>query len=658
MKRMKTRVAVVALLTVAMALVVVASISAAGVDTQTARSITAADNSLTIDTLSMGNAGAIHGNVNYWTSPVDGSGTFEWFNQDVSVTNFSFPDTGNGIPVFAGATIAHNIGSGYGPRTAFVDPYRATLEGVYSIIATGTDGAGDVSGEITPAFGIDKQDPVVTTNVLPFYAGTPTVTLNATDTMSGVESVLITHNSQRLYSYEPNPLDPGNFSVGMSFVGSGIHAFKWTAFDNAGNAVSGTEMFTIDNTAPTTTSNALAVYNGPATITLTAVDNPGGSGVANTYYMIDGNPQVIGTTVSEPAPVSGSATHTLEFWSDDAVGNVETPHNTVSFSVVAAPVISTVYRLGGSDRYVGSANTAKDAYPNWTGVTDVVLASGEDRAQPDALAAAGLAGVLDAPLMIVPYSSMNASIRDAIQAMPAGVDVHIVGGTGSVSTTVQNQINGYTNVGAVDRVSGADRYSTAAAVARRMSTELVAQGSSLPATALITNGNMPSAMFDALTASAVSAHNFYPVLLVTDTAVPSATTNVLTDLGLSDRWIIGGTSSVSDGVRNSLGVPSTKRIYGPDRYSTATAVAMKAKSMGWLTNSLVGFASAVPDAATGGAYMGKKDGALVYVQPNAVPGATSSYLTGAKATIDNGVVFGGTLSVSESVRTQLLNLIK
>ena len=135
-----------------------------------------------------------------------------------------------------------------------------------------------------------------------------------------------------------------------------------------------------------------------------------------------------------------------------------------------------------------------------------------------------------------------------------------------------------------------------------MKAALVAQGNFLPATTMITNGNMPGAMYDALVASAISAHNFYPVLLVKDTSVPAATHNALVELGLTDRYIIGGTGSVKESVRTSLGVPVSKRISGDTRYSTATAVAVKAQSMGWLGNSIVGFAAKIPPVAAIGTF--------------------------------------------------------
>jgi hypothetical protein len=108
-----------------------------------------------------------------------------------------------------------------------------------------------------------------------------------------------------------------------------------------------------DLTAPTTTSDALAGYVSSATITLTAHDNAGGSGVAHTYCILDGGPQAEGTVVQ----TSVIGTHTLEFWSVDVASNPERPHNAVNFEITP-PVPDLTPPATGSDAkatYVGSA---------------------------------------------------------------------------------------------------------------------------------------------------------------------------------------------------------------------------------------------------------------------------------------------------------------
>jgi hypothetical protein len=89
------------------------------------------------------------------------------------------------------------------------------------------------------------------------------------------------------------------------------------------------EMEQIDTIPPTTTAipsgteGADNWYISPVSITLSAVDNPGGSGVQSTSYSLDGGPQV---TYSGPFTVTGDGNHTLTYNSTDNAGNVESPH--------------------------------------------------------------------------------------------------------------------------------------------------------------------------------------------------------------------------------------------------------------------------------------------------------------------------------------------
>ncbi|NOU75697.1 DUF4185 domain-containing protein [Paenibacillus sp. LMG 31458] len=82
----------------------------------------------------------------------------------------------------------------------------------------------------------------------------------------------------------------------------------------------------LDQQAPTTTDNAPSGWVNQGTITLSASDN--GTGVANTYYKLDGGAEQTGTSVV----LSEEGVHKLVYWSVDKAGNVEQAH-TVSISI-------------------------------------------------------------------------------------------------------------------------------------------------------------------------------------------------------------------------------------------------------------------------------------------------------------------------------------
>jgi hypothetical protein len=84
----------------------------------------------------------------------------------------------------------------------------------------------------------------------------------------------------------------------------------------------------LDGVAPVTTATGLqasstaAWQKTPAQVGLTATDNAGGSGVAATYYQIDGAAQ---QTYIAPFTLADGA-HSVTYWSVDAAGNVEAVH--------------------------------------------------------------------------------------------------------------------------------------------------------------------------------------------------------------------------------------------------------------------------------------------------------------------------------------------
>ena len=133
-------------------------------------------------------------------------------------------------------------------------------------------------------------------------------------------------------------VDGGPTAVGSSIVVStpGTHTLEFWSVDQASNVETPakTATFTIseDTTPPVTTSNAVSTYYYyPAQITFSATD-ASSLGVKATYYSLDGGAAQTGTGLSVPA-VSGVVTHTVEFWSEDWSGNVETT-KTANFTVI------------------------------------------------------------------------------------------------------------------------------------------------------------------------------------------------------------------------------------------------------------------------------------------------------------------------------------
>ncbi|GLX11037.1 alpha-L-fucosidase [Microbispora sp. NBRC 16548] len=115
-----------------------------------------------------------------------------------------------------------------------------------------------------------------------------------------------------------------------------------------------------DKTAPVTTATTDPAqpeggsFTGPVTVTLKAVDETGGSGVAKTEYKLDGGDW---TAYTEPVKVSGDGQHTLAYRSTDKAGNAEEAKTlTLTISTPATPTVkltvTAASRCIGTSAYV------------------------------------------------------------------------------------------------------------------------------------------------------------------------------------------------------------------------------------------------------------------------------------------------------------------
>lgn len=324
--------------------------------------------------------------------------------------------------------------------------------------------------------------------------------------------------------------------------------------------------------------------------------------------------------------------------------------SSVASNIVAITVPCVSQRLLGVDRYATAVTIAQQAFPGFTGVTDIIIANGTDAAQVDLLSASGLAGAYKAPVLLVQATSIPASTLSALTSLPGRVNVHIIGGTGSVSAAVAAEIDGLQQVGTVDRLAGADRYATSAAIATRMKTVL---GAAMPKTGIIVNGLDAATFWDATAASPIATKMKYPILLVKADSVPAVTLAARNNLPLTTLYIVGGTGSVNESVRTTLGIPSGNRIAGSNRYSTAVAVATTAKAKGWLTYGTVTLSGTVSDALIGGPLAGFKNGPQLLTAVSPLSPEVSGFIAAYKAQITKFYLIGGTTSISASTKTQI-----
>lgn len=230
-------------------------------------------------------------------------------------------------------------------------PYTAPVVfdqvGTHSVRYRALDKAGNVSAEESVEFTVVAQPSDDTTapetsatvdgekNADGAYIDMATVTVTASDTGSGVNTIEYALGADGAWQAYTGP---------VMVHQAGTHTVRYRATDKAGNVAAEKNVaFTVvaappqDTTPPATgvtvegTRNSDGAYVGDATVTISADDGHGGSGVAGIEYSLDGGPYLAYT---EPVVVDRAGRHTVAYRATDKAGNTSQPL-TATFTVVA-----------------------------------------------------------------------------------------------------------------------------------------------------------------------------------------------------------------------------------------------------------------------------------------------------------------------------------
>ncbi|WP_161958565.1 cell wall-binding repeat-containing protein [Ornithinimicrobium cavernae] len=308
-------------------------------------------------------------------------------------------------------------------------------------------------------------------------------------------------------------------------------------------------------------------------------------------------------------------------------------------------------RIEGADRYATAAAVAAE-YPD--GADVVYVASGEKYA--DALSArhpagaeAGPAPLGDnlwtegqdggnaAPVLLTQRDHLPSATRAALEDL-APSTIIVVGGDEVVSEAIAEELGDYAEE--TERLDGAERYATAAAIAERWPT-------GTPIVFLASGENYP----DALTGGAVATRANAPILLAKDDHLPKATRAALETLQPSSVVILGREAAIGAEVEAEVAelVDDTRRVGGKDRYETAKLLADRYEKDG--ERAFLATGVQFPDALTGSSLAGFEAAPLVLSRAGALPSDTAAALKGASP---QGVaIFGGEAAVAPTVEAQV-----
>lgn len=273
----------------------------------------------------------------------------------------------------------------------------------------------------------------------------------------------------------------------------------------------------------------------------------------------------------------------------------------------------------------------------------------------EALSAAGLSGVMDAPVLLTFDFELDPAAAEAIESLGASSAL-VLGGPESFAPEVED---GLTDAGVteIDRIDVDDAASLSAEMARRT----VAEGGSAD-TVLLVRGGMGSdarGLADAISASALAAHLGSPVLLTTGTDLDEALLGVLGELEVGELVVIGGTEAVSeelvDAAVEAAGLDEATRVRGQTRYETSVAVAEllvdedPERMRAWVATGLD-----FPDALAAGPAVAAEDGVLVLVDGQRTDASGESHEHLSSSDLEGPpVVVGGTAAISDAVATKV-----
>jgi sugar lactone lactonase YvrE len=313
-------------------------------------------------------------------------------------------------------------------------------------------------------------------------------------------------------------------------------------------------------------------------------------------------------------------------------------------------VAKQTLRIGGGDRYEVAVNLAARRWPGYVGIKDVLVVCGEDRANADPLASSGLAGVYDAPVLMTKTTGLPTSTKNALKSMKSvngTLNIHVIGGSKSIPTSVYNAIKATNSGGTIERISGADRYALSVNMAVRLKQVADSKGIPVPAV-LIFNGQNSNAFYDALAAGPLSAGGQVPMLAVRTNGVPSEVNNALnTTFVGKPRLVVNSTTYVPASIYTATG--STFRLSNTtNRYLSASQISSWGRLAGWTGLKNVGIVNKLPDALTGGSFLGQEGGVLLYTSYGSFPSESSNAVSIFKIGSQEGYVFGGPKSVSSN----------
>ena len=325
---------------------------------------------------------------------------------------------------------------------------------------------------------------------------------------------------------------------------------------------------------------------------------------------------------------------------------------------------ASVREFAGQDRYDTALRLAKNFATSKGGLGSVPAAfvsSGETLV--DSISVAGLAGYVDAPILLTPTGSLHGGVADFIEDYGVST-VYVLGGSAAIADSVVTSIEGLTSKPKVTRVSGDDRHATAAAIASMIDAESSWCDTDAVSAVLI-NGATDMMPFG-VAVQTIAYRLQLPVLMTAADELPDATAEYITENDVEHVQIVGGTGTVSADVASALttlGVDTVARVEGDSAAAVSVALAALANDgcgddLGLVSNDRVALVRGNPDGVVAAPVLASSFAGGYLVTPlvvgDSLPASVRDHLAATPQNIGTNrlnlgiLAVGGTAAVSEA----------
>ena len=324
----------------------------------------------------------------------------------------------------------------------------------------------------------------------------------------------------------------------------------------------------------------------------------------------------------------------------EAIANGDTASNVIQRTLARSAV--PVKKMIGDNRY-GTA--VKVSQEGWTSANTVVIVN--RNAGIAGTIATPLATTYNAPILLSSKDVVPANIINEIKRLKAK-NIIIVGNTSDVSSKAVSVLS---KTGAkISRISGSNNFELSLNVAKAIDKDHDVTK------AYIANGS--SGEIDALTIAAKAGEDKQPIILTEQNAINSSVYNWLKSENLTDAYLIGGTTVLSNNVLNKIdGIVSAdvtkNRVSGSDRHETNAAVIKRFYTNKNINSLFVAKSDELIDALTCGPLAAKKKSPILINPTNYVSARHTENLNTYKA--EKVYQIGG--GISSKVITSISNSV-